>query len=100
MGGGNHTKTERRLPWRLVGQVPNSLDTEGLFDLEGMEEVPTESFHSEEETDTDGRYLFLLFFVLPKLLDLKPPGFSEHLLHAFSIPVLLIDSVQSASSMV
>jgi hypothetical protein len=64
MSGGNRTKTERRLPARLHGQVPpsqsnipHSLDTEGLFDLEGMEEMPTESFHSEEETDTDGRFL-------------------------------------------
>jgi len=60
MSGGNRTKTERRLPARLHGQFqpshsnnPHSLDTEGLFDLEGMEEMPTESFHSEEETDTD-----------------------------------------------
>ncbi|XP_021940972.1 uncharacterized protein LOC110840331 isoform X2 [Zootermopsis nevadensis] len=60
MVAGNHTKAERRLAMRLFGQVsssrtsnPNSLDTEGLFDLEGMEEIPTESFHSEEETDTD-----------------------------------------------
>ena len=49
---------------RLFGQSPasrtntNSLDTEGLFDLEGMEENPTESFHSEEETDTDGELIF------------------------------------------
>ncbi|PSN55384.1 hypothetical protein C0J52_01850 [Blattella germanica] len=48
-----------RVPVKLFGQVshsrtnPNSLDTEGLFDLEGMEENPTESFQSEEETDTD-----------------------------------------------
>jgi len=60
MSGENRTKTERRLPARLHGQFPpshsnkpHSLDTEGLFDLEGMEEMPTESFHSEEETDTD-----------------------------------------------
>lgn len=59
MAGGNNMKTERRLPSRLFGQSlasrtnTNSLDTEGLFDLEGMEENPTESFHSEEETDTD-----------------------------------------------
>ncbi|XP_069680400.1 uncharacterized protein PRAS40 [Periplaneta americana] len=60
MGGGNNIKTERRVPARLFGQYSssrnnnsNSLDTEGLFDLEGMEENPTESFHSEEETDTD-----------------------------------------------
>ncbi|KAJ9601011.1 hypothetical protein L9F63_000849, partial [Diploptera punctata] len=59
MAGGNSTKTERRLPVKLFGQSPatrtntNSLDTEGLFDLEGMEENPTESYHSEEETDTD-----------------------------------------------
>lgn len=64
IGGGNRTKTERRLPTRLHGQFPpshsnnpNSLDTEGLFDLEGMEEIRIESFHSEEETDTDGRFL-------------------------------------------
>jgi hypothetical protein len=68
VGGGNHTKTERRMPVRLFRQLPpsrsnnpNSLDTEGLFDLEGMEEIPMESFHSEEETDTDGRYLFLQY---------------------------------------
>lgn len=60
MSGGNRTKTERRLPTRLHGQFPpshsnnpHSLDTEGLFDLEGMEEMPVESLHSEEETDTD-----------------------------------------------
>jgi hypothetical protein len=63
VGGGNHTKTERQLPLRLFGQLPpsrsnntNSLDTEGLFDLEGMDEVPAESLHSEEETDTDSRF--------------------------------------------
>jgi hypothetical protein len=101
MGAGNDTKIVRRLAVRLFGQVsssrssnPNSLDTEGLFDLEGMEEVPTESFHSEEETDTDGGYMFLLFFfVHPKFLDLRPTGFIEDLLHAFSSPVLLTDSV-------
>jgi hypothetical protein len=61
--GGIHTKTEKRLPVRLYGQLPTShssnttsLDTEGLFDLEGMDDVPTESLHSEEETDTDGNF--------------------------------------------
>lgn len=61
--GGIHTKTEKRLPVRLYGQLPpshnsntTSLDTEGLFDLEGMDDVPAESPHSEEETDTDGRF--------------------------------------------
>jgi hypothetical protein len=64
ISGGNRTKTERRLPVRLHGQFPpsrssnpHSLDTEGLFDLEGMEEMPTESCQSEEESDTDGRFL-------------------------------------------
>ncbi|PNF20984.1 hypothetical protein B7P43_G09496 [Cryptotermes secundus] len=57
--GGN--KTERRLPVHPYGQLlpshsnnTNSLDTEGLFVLEGMDEVPAESLHSEEESDTDG----------------------------------------------
>jgi hypothetical protein len=34
----------------------NSLDTEGLFDLEGMDEPSQEPLHSEDETDdTDGK---------------------------------------------
>lgn len=47
-----------------------SLDTEGLFDLEGMEEAghDLEHFHSEDETDdTDGKslsHLWGLFFLL------------------------------------
>nr|CAD7443853.1 unnamed protein product [Timema bartmani] len=52
-----NTKVERRLPLRLFGQTParrsDSFDTEGLFDLEGMEGTPTENFHSEDESDTD-----------------------------------------------
>lgn len=72
ISAGSHMKTERRLAMRLFpssrSSNPNSLDTEGLFDLEGMEEVPTESFHSEEETDTDGGYLFFGFLCAPRAL--------------------------------
>ncbi|XP_066998766.2 uncharacterized protein PRAS40 [Anabrus simplex] len=53
-------RAERRLPMRLFSHPGTrgsskggSFDSEGLFDLEGMDEIPSDMLHSEEETDTD-----------------------------------------------
>ncbi|XP_063232945.1 proline-rich AKT1 substrate 1 isoform X2 [Bacillus rossius redtenbacheri] len=58
--GGNSAKPEKRaVPVRLITQMSSparrsdSLDTEGLFDLEGMEDNHTETFHSEDESESD-----------------------------------------------
>lgn len=54
-GRGRQSRGQGRREFGAQG----SLDTEGLFDLEGMEEAGNEleHFHSEDETDdTDGKW--------------------------------------------
>ncbi|KAK7868590.1 hypothetical protein R5R35_009479 [Gryllus longicercus] len=55
---GSHSRSGRIVPANLFGQGKrqrnrHSFDTEGLFDLEGMEDNPPEAGPSEEESDTD-----------------------------------------------
>lgn len=37
--------------------TPDSADSEGLFQLDGMDENPPATFQSEDETDTDRMFI-------------------------------------------
>ncbi|KAG8224943.1 hypothetical protein J437_LFUL006443, partial [Ladona fulva] len=58
IGHGAPRSIMRRIPHSNGGsrrsQPSDSYDSEGLFDLEGMDENPAEAFQSGEESDTDG----------------------------------------------
>lgn len=39
----------------------DTADSEGLFELDGMDENPPTTFHSEDETDTEGMFELMCF---------------------------------------